>query len=170
MKRNPTNTLIVTNIPNLLYDDPQPLVKYLTLHQQHVMELTVLNNFKRFLIRCDSSTTASEIKQIIENSPDFNDFNITYSLKDNKIGPQFLEIPKDLEMKRFLISPPGSPHAEWDNWDKVEEGPNEQNIHDYLWEKLGKLSDDEHEEVEEDNQQNEIKIQVPTIVLDPLDV
>lgn len=171
MKRNPTNTLILTNIPVSLYDDPQPLIKYLTQRQEHVIELTVLSNFQRFLIRCESAKIATEIKQIIENSLDFNSFKISYSLKDNKSGPQFLEIPKELEMKRFLISPPGSPHAEWDNWDKVEEGPNEQNIHDYLWDKLGKLSDDEDTDDENNNNNkvNETKIQVPTIVLDHME-
>ncbi|RCK57630.1 Calcipressin-like protein [Candida viswanathii] len=176
MKRKPTNTLIVTNIPDPLYDDPQPLIKYLTQQQQHMMELTVLANFKRFLIRCDSPDIATEIKCTLENSPRFNAFNITYSLKDNHGGPVYLEIPKELEKKRFLISPPGSPHAEWDSWDKVEEGPNELNIHDYLWEKLGKLSDDEGEgedeergDVDMDKENGGAKKEVPTIVLDPIE-
>ncbi|KAL6454007.1 RCN1 Calcipressin-like protein [Candida maltosa Xu316] len=153
MTRHPTNTLIVTNVSDELLNQPEPLIKYLTI-QQHLMELTVLVKFKRFLIRCDSAEIASDIKGRLEGSDEFNTFNISYSLKDNGVGPQFLEIPKDLEMKRFLISPPGSPLSEWDDWDKVEEEPNDKHIHDYLWEKLG------------NNQEN---MEIPKITLDSID-
>ena len=181
MPRKPTNTLIITNIDDSLLSNPEPIISLLG-DQPYMIELIVLMKFKRILLYCQTSKIATKTKTFLLNQWETttiggggggggNSISISYSLKDNKSGPQFLEIPKELEMKRFLISPPGSPHAEWDNWDKVEEGPNEQNIHDYLWDKLGKLSDDEDTDDENNNNNkvNETKIQVPTIVLDHME-
>ncbi|AOW30062.1 hypothetical protein MEM_04577 [Candida albicans L26] len=121
-----------------------------------------------------------------------NSISISYSLKDNSRildpeeedeedgkdgggkGGRFLDIPKDLEIKRFLISPPASPHSEWDDWDKVEEGPNETNIHDYLWEKLKTHENEEKEKdsgISEDDDGCESikKVELPKIVLNATD-
>ncbi|KAK7687376.1 hypothetical protein QCA50_009241 [Cerrena zonata] len=54
---------------------------------------------------------------------------------------QYLELPLELGSRRFLISPPLSPPAEWDHWDKVEEGPSDKTfptdeLTNLLWERL----------------------------------
>ncbi|KAK6458313.1 uncharacterized protein RJT20DRAFT_30772 [Scheffersomyces xylosifermentans] len=56
---------------------------------------------------------------------------------------EYLELPSESGSRRFLISPPLSPHAEWDQWDREEEGPNQktlfspQELSHLLWERLG---------------------------------
>ena len=73
-----------------------------------------------------------------------------------------------------LISPPASPHSEWDDWDKVEEGPNETNIHDYLWEKLKTHENEEKEKdsgisEDDDGYESIKKVELPKIVLNATD-
>lgn len=57
----------------------------------------------------------------------------------------YLELPLEEGSRRFLISPPVSPPAGWNYWDKVEEGPNTKAVHSpeqlshLLWERLGGL-------------------------------
>ncbi|CAX41060.1 calcipressin-like protein, putative [Candida dubliniensis CD36] len=192
MPRKPTNTLIITNIDDSLLSNPQPIISILG-DQPYMIELIVLMKFKRILLYCQTSKIATKTKTFLLNQWETtiggNTISISYSLKDNSrilnsdddeeeeeshgVGGRFLDIPKDLEIKRFLISPPASPHSEWDDWDKVEEGPNETNIHDYLWEKLKTHENEEKERSINDDDDDECdnieQMELPKIVLNATD-
>lgn len=193
MPRKPTNTLIITNIDDSLLSNPQPIISILG-DQPYMIELIVLMKFKRILLYCQTSKIATKTKTFLLNQWETtiggNTISISYSLKDNSrilnldddeeeeeshgAGGRFLDIPKDLEIKRFLISPPASPHSEWDDWDKVEEGPNETNIHDYLWEKLKTHENEEKERsINDDDDDDECdnieQMELPKIVLNATD-
>lgn len=154
--RSPTNTLILTNVSEEVLKDPSLLVNFLS-HKKHLIELVALERLQRIIIICETSITATEIAEYIAQSPQWHNIRISYSLKGNQYTrlnrevwdkdlqqeKDYLELPAEIASKRFLISPPLSPPAEWDLWDKVEEGPNQQTIHSpedishLLWERFG---------------------------------
>lgn len=120
----------------------------------HIVELIALPRFQRLLVICENTRVSAQIAALLQQ--DFG-FGVSYSIRDVPLavtaGPQYAENDKDyLELpledgsRRFLISPPLSPPAEWDHWDKVEEGPNQQAVHSpqelshLLWERLGSTS------------------------------
>lgn len=153
--RQPTNTLILTELDSSLLNNPSNLLEYISQHNNNLIELIVLIKFSRILIICESSSIATDILNLLKSSP-FN-IRISYSLRDNKFNlnqsdltinhldqdMQYLELPSEAGSRRFLISPPLSPPAEWDHWDKVEEGPNQKTLYSpeelshLLWERLG---------------------------------
>ncbi|KHC64056.1 Protein involved in calcineurin-dependent signaling that controls stress response and virulence [Candida albicans P75016] len=204
MPRKPTNTLIITNIDDSLLSNPEPIISLLGDQPYMIELIVLMKfkrillycqtskiatKTKTFLLNQWETTT---IGGGGGGSGGGNSISISYSLKDNSRildpeeedeedgkdgggkGGRFLDIPKDLEIKRFLISPPASPHSEWDDWDKVEEGPNETNIHDYLWEKLKTHENEEKEKdsgISEDDDECESikKVELPKIVLNATD-
>lgn len=153
MSRKPTNTLIVTNVDIHVLLEPQEVIKCLANHG-FVVELISLPKFQRLLVVCENTRVSSKVMSLLQEN---FDFKVTYSMKDLPLavvyGPEFasnekdyLELPLESESRRFLISPPLSPPAEWDHWDKVEEGPNQQAVYSphelshLLWERLGSTS------------------------------
>ncbi|ODV68380.1 hypothetical protein HYPBUDRAFT_151876 [Hyphopichia burtonii NRRL Y-1933] len=154
MPRNPTNTLIITHLPGEIIQDPTPLLKDLAVDNS-LLELISLPKFNRILIICESSQLAIHIRHMLKSSSNWNYLRITYSIRDNQMSitsnphyliqqdsKQYLELPLELGSRRFLISPPLSPPAEWDHWDKVEEGPSNKTfptdeLTNLLWERLG---------------------------------
>lgn len=157
--RNPTNTLILTNVASGILDDPSPLVEFLSKNN-YTIELVALPKFGRVLVICDITETSQEVLQTLKLSNEWSHLGITYSVKDNhwsilgsdadlfasKVdSKEYLELPLEGGSRRFLISPPLSPPAEWDHWDKVEEGPNAKSVYSpqdlshLLWERLGGL-------------------------------
>lgn len=150
MSRQPTNTIIVTKVDPQLLLEPQPVIQCLA-NNNFVVELIALPKFQRILIICENTRVSSKVASILS---DHFPFSITYSIKDVALavtaGPEyanndkdFLELPLESGSRRFLISPPLSPPAEWDHWDKIEEGPNQQTVYaphelsHLLWERLG---------------------------------
>ncbi|KAK6464585.1 hypothetical protein DFJ63DRAFT_311886 [Scheffersomyces coipomensis] len=196
--RDPTNTLILTKIDQALLHDPQPLVTFLAQDNNFIIELISLPKFHRILILCEDSNIATKISQLLQDSPAWNTISISYSLRDNEIsilnhksilpstlsqfngyGPyhidsansmDYLELPSELGSRRFLISPPISPHADWNDYDKVEDPPNNKSIYspgdlsNLLWERLGGFDstmvrkyqheDDDDEDIEGDDNNN----------------
>lgn len=183
--RSPTNTLIITNVSNDILQNPTPLLEFLS-YDLHLMELVSLPKFERILIMCESSQLSKQLRKNLKSSPDWNHLRITYSIKDNNLSiiqhpeylthqnsNQYLELPLEVGSKRFLISPPLSPHTEWDEYDKVEEGPNSktvfspQELSHLLWERLGgfdssqvrKYQEQSDEEEEEETNQSDANYQ-----------
>ncbi|RLV96483.1 Calcipressin-like protein [Spathaspora sp. JA1] len=160
--RNPTNTLILKNLPNSILSDPQELLESL---QGYLIEVIILTNLQRILIICESSIISQHVYNIISKS--FPQVTVSYSLYDNEFNVtnqdqdiivnsggdfQYLELPSDQSSRRFLISPPLSPPPGWDHWDKVESGPSSQTIHSLeelshlLWQRLGNQEQQEQEQ------------------------
>lgn len=189
MPRSPTNTLIITNLSDRLLQSPHELIEFIS-GTHDLVQLIVLPKFGRFILICESSRVAQSMKDLLAHDPKWKALRISYSIKDNRFElnkrdlldatagedysqMNYLELPHDLNLKRFLISPPMSPH-DWDHWDKLEEGPNEKAIYSpedlssLLWERLGgnmvrKYQDDSNQ-VREEVLYNEEG--VPAIVLD----
>lgn len=190
MPRSPTNTLIITNLSESLLLDPRELIDLIS-GTHDLAQLIVLPKFGRFILICESSRVAQSMKTLLAN--EWPSLRVSYSIKDNRfelnkqdlldaaVGEDYsqksyLELPHDLNLKRFLISPPMSPH-DWDHWDKLEEGPNEKAIYSpedlssLLWERLGgnmvRKYQDDSEQVREEVLYREEG--VPAIVLDKSD-
>ena len=201
--RNPTNTLILTNLGSGILNDPSPLVEFLS-KKNYTIELVALPKFGRILVICDITETSQEVLLSLKHSSEWADLGITYSIRDNHwsiLGSDadlfaskadskdYLELPLEDGSRRFLISPPLSPPAEWDHWDKVEDGPNAKSVYSpqdlshLLWERLGGLqSSDVRKYQDEEIEENEYEIRdmktepevlfedidngVPAIVLD----
>lgn len=201
--RNPTNTLILTNVASGTLNDPSPLVEFLS-KKNYTIELVALPKFGRILVICDITENSQEVLQSLKLSSEWGYLGITYSIRDNhwsildsdadlfasKVDSKdYLELPLEDGSRRFLISPPLSPPAEWDHWDRVEEGPNSKSVYSpqdlshLLWERLGGLqSSDVRKYQDEDIEENEYEIRdmktepevlfedidngVPAIVLD----
>jgi hypothetical protein len=166
--RNPTDTLIVTGLPDQILDDPTPIVQFLALRKRAI-ELVALRRFSRILLICQSRDEASLTYADLTSwaATAGCPVRVSYSLKDNEshrsraplAGPavEYLELPLEHESRRFLISPPPSPPAEWDHWHKTEEGPNKRSVYSaqelshLLWQRLGGVDDHVHKYTEDDD-------------------
>lgn len=182
--RQPSNTLILTKLPDAVYEDPTELLEIL---HAHTLELVALPHFQRVLLICPLEVEAQGVKQILRDKG----IPLLYLLRNNDFVEldvpiteqvDYLELPLELASRRFLISPPLSPPAEWDHWDKVEEGPNKvayspDDLSHLLWEKLGggkvrKLHDIAEDAEDEDKEKvtHEVLLEqkqgVPAIVID----
>lgn len=200
MPRKPTNTLIVSRLPDSLKNDPQVLVDLLAAQSLQV-ELISLPKFERYIIICGTMALAIYVRDYLSSSLE-KGISIGFSLKDNHLrlledenwtlkaeDTQFLELPLEEGSRRFLILPPLSPQSEWDDYHKVEEGPNEKAIYSpdelshLLWDRFGGFdsshvrryqedeSDDEEGELLDIKQQPEVLFEnidngVPAIVVD----
>lgn len=151
--KGPTNTLILTNVLEGVLQNPQPLIEFLS-QSNFVIELVSLTKFQRILVICENVLEALDIKRMIEKANSWNGLKISFSMKDNEFGKDmdhfvggdhvdYLELPLESGSRRFLISPPESPAPGWDQWNKVEEGPNKTSVYSpeelshLLWERLG---------------------------------
>ncbi|KAI3407119.1 hypothetical protein KGF56_000107 [Candida oxycetoniae] len=154
--RRPTNSLILTNLEEKVLENPQELIDFLCEDEDYIVEFICLCKLSRIVLICETSSIAQSIKQKIGNDMRWRYIKVSFSMKDNafdvskqdlEVGRRedknYLELPHDLDVKRFLISPPMSPRSGWDNWNKTEEGPNEKAIYspeelsEILWERLG---------------------------------
>ena len=150
MPRNPTNTVIVTNVSDEIIETPKPLVDYLC-KENNPCEFIVLPKLRRILVICNDSIVAEHVYKRLMESDEWGHLKLSYSMKDNNIfqgvsveeNVDYLELPTEEGSRRFLISPPLSPPPEWDHWDKVEEHPHTQpmtnpnELSHLLWERLG---------------------------------
>lgn len=156
MPRKPTNSLILTGLEPQLLTNPQEIAQLLAENSYHV-ELVSLSQFERIIITCASSTVATNLRTFLATNLDPKP-KISYSLRDNPLSllkndlwaiaadsMEFLELPLEEGSRRFLILPPLSPQSEWDDFEKVEEGPNKKSIYSpqelshLLWDRLGGL-------------------------------
>ncbi len=117
----------------MLLLEPQPVIQCLA-NNNFVVEPTALPKFQRILIICENTRVSSKIVPILS---DHFQFKITYSIKDvvcRNCRTEYATMtrglfePLESGSRRFLILPL-SPPAEWDHWDKVEEGPNQQAVY-----------------------------------------
>lgn len=151
--RPATNTLIVTGLSDDIKDDPLVLARILSAHSLNV-ELVHLPKFDRYLVVCATATLATYARDCLESELS-SDVQITFSLQDNllhmlgehewisedKTG--YLELPSEEGSRRFLILPPLSPQNEWNDYDKVEEGPHPKPVYSpeelshLLWDRFG---------------------------------
>lgn len=178
--RDPTNTLILTNVSSQVLEDPSTLVDFLSTGN-YTSELVALPKFGRILVICDTTQTSIDILHSLKQSTEWGHLGITYSVRDNHMNilgsdldlfngrideKDYLELPLEDGSRRFLISPPLSPPAEWDHWDKVEEGPNTkavyspQDLSHLLWERLGGLQSSDvrkYQEIEAEEAEYDIK-------------
>ncbi|KAI5956702.1 RCN1 [Candida jiufengensis] len=157
MPRSPTNTLIITNLKDELLLNPHPLIDFIS-KSSYLVELIVLSKLSRIVIICESIEISESLKNKLLKWD--SSIKISFTIKDNKFDLKrsdldkalqqeinteinYLELPNDLDSKRFLISPPMSPQSEWNDWHKIEDGPNEKSIYspeelsNLLWERLG---------------------------------
>ncbi|KAK6202827.1 uncharacterized protein RJT21DRAFT_118903 [Scheffersomyces amazonensis] len=73
----------------------------------------------------------------------------------------YLELPSEAGSRRFLISPPISPHAEWNDFEREEDAPNKKAIHSpselshLLWERLGGFDSSVVRKYQGDDEDNE---------------
>lgn len=161
--RSPTDTIILTGLLLEFIKEPTPLLHYLSQSKREI-ELIALPKFHRILLVCssreDSKSTFEDLANLSTQDSDlYGNLSISYSIKDNdllknannitsNIPVEYLELPLEHESRRFLISPPLSPPAEWDHWHKTEDGPNKQSIPSpqelshLLWERLGGFDSD----------------------------
>ncbi|KAI5962923.1 RCN1 [Candida pseudojiufengensis] len=207
MPRSPTNTLLLTNLSDEFLIDPHPLIDFIS-DLQYLVELIVLSKLSRIVIICETSTVAKILKEKITSWN--NSIKVSFTIRDNKFDLKkqeldkatanfnneinYLELPHDLDSKRFLISPPMSPQSEWNDYNKTEEGPNEiaiyspEELSNLLWERLGgfeselvrKFQNDEEPKINQDVKFINYKIEpellfqdvdngVPAIILDKID-
>lgn len=155
MSRRPTNSLILTNLPQGCLENPRDLAKFLS-EDQNKLEMVALQKFERIVIICPDSRTSSTVRDKLQNSDKWKTCKICYSIRDNEfvdfgsqgyfnddVSSNYLELPLESGTRRFLISPPLSPEPEWDHYDREEEGPNKNSVYSpqelshLLWERLG---------------------------------
>ncbi|CCE79659.1 Piso0_001741 [Millerozyma farinosa CBS 7064] len=155
MSRRPTNSLILTNLPEGCLENPRDLAEFLS-KDQNKLEMVALQKFQRIMIICPDSRIATAVRDELQNSDKWMACKICYSMKDNEYvdfesqgyfndnaSNNYLELPSESGSRRFLISPPLSPEPEWDHWDREEEGPNKKSVYSpqelshLLWERLG---------------------------------
>ncbi|SGZ55235.1 CIC11C00000001004 [Sungouiella intermedia] len=156
MTREPTNSLILTKLDQSLLADPQILADLLVSRNFNV-ELVFLPKFARYIIICASSLVALHVQDFL--SQNLKDkVTISYSIKDNRLeiledhlwllqsekgDSTYLELPLEEGTRRFLILPPLSPHTEWSDYGKEEEGPNKKAVYSpeelshLLWDRFG---------------------------------
>lgn len=200
MPRQPTNTIIVSRLTGALKNDPNVLVELLAAEGLKV-ELISLPKFERYIIICGTPALAIYVRDYLASKLE-KGVSFSFSIKDNHLqlledeswtlkadDTQFLELPLEEGSKRFLILPPLSPQNEWDDYDKVEDGPNEKAIYSpeelshLLWDRFGGFesshvrryqedeSDEEEVELLDIKQQPEVLFEnidngVPAIVVD----
>ncbi|CAH6721409.1 calcipressin-like protein [[Candida] jaroonii] len=193
MPRSATNTLILTQLPEDLLQDPQLILNVLVEHN-HLCELICLKKFGRILLICENHLVAQQVFKVLRNCQALKSIYITYSMQDNEFtanlevteAMDYLELPSEDGSKRFLISPPLSPPPEWDHWDRVEEGPNKvailnpDELSNILWERLGGVDSTQVRKFQQADKERDLKMEpqvlfedvendVPVIMLDQVD-
>lgn len=156
MTRPPTNSLILTKVDQSLLENPQIIVDLLASRNFNV-ELVFLPKFARFIVVCESGLIAAHVRDFLVQTLN-SKLSISYSMKDNRLAiledhlwlldsenadTSYLELPLEEGTRRFLILPPLSPHTEWSDYGKEEEGPNKKAIYSpqelshLLWDRFG---------------------------------
>lgn len=154
MTRAPTNSLVIYRLDSHLLTDPGYLARLLASRNFN-LELVHLPKFLRYILVCASSTVATEVKKYLESTLGTKAV-VDYCIKDNPSLTlqndlwcldsdrlDYLELPLEEGTRRFLILPPLSPHTEWDDYHKTEDGPNKQSVYSpeelshLLWDRLG---------------------------------
>lgn len=111
-----TKNLIVTNLPNEVFQDSELRMQFenLFLELDHKCQFYYFKSFKRCRIECDDFISALLMKFELEDRPFYNvnlKVFLTQPIKLKNSRP-FLEPPKN--DKTFLISPPASPPVGWE--------------------------------------------------------
>lgn len=153
MTRQPTNTLIITRLCPEILSNTNSIVDLLASRNYNV-ELVALPKFERYIVICPSATVATHVRDFLKDSLPPHTI-ISFSIKDNALGilhddlwclqdtTTYLELPLQEGSRRFLISPPLSPHSEWEDFGKEEEGPNKKAVYSaeelshLLWDRFG---------------------------------
>ncbi|OBA19037.1 hypothetical protein METBIDRAFT_47367 [Metschnikowia bicuspidata var. bicuspidata NRRL YB-4993] len=154
MPRSPTNSLILTNLDASLEGNPEILARDLSYGNFNV-ELVSLPRFGRIIIICMSAADATSVRDYLTEKLEIKAL-MSFSIRDNNLrllddslwavetnDVHFLELPLEDGSRRFLILPPLSPHSEWNDFDKAEEGPNKKAVYSpnelthLLWDRLG---------------------------------
>lgn len=189
--RAPSNTLIVTNVDDHTLSHPEEFIGFLVQNHKNCIQLISLIKFGRIILVCEDKYVAINVKESLLESSEWSNLKISYSIRDNEyfnllsgtedddgaIPMDYLELPLEVGSKRFLISPPRSPPPDWDQWDKVEEGPNRKAIYSpedvshLLWQKLGGMDSSivrkyQEEQLEDDdsfyNQHRDNEVDIKT--------
>lgn len=154
MPRSPTNSLILTNLDESLEKTPEDIVELIS-SQGFNVELVSLPRFGRIIVICISAVVANLLRDYLVEKLGSR-ARISFSMRDNNLkllddnlwvleaeDIEFLELPLEDGSRRFLILPPLSPHSEWNDFHKVEEGPNKKAVYSpnelshLLWDRLG---------------------------------
>lgn len=173
MTRTPTNSLIIHRLDPQLLTDPDYLAR-LIASRNFNLELVHLPKFQRYILVCASATVATEVKAFlsselatkavvdycIKDNPSLTLQNDLWCLQSDDLD--YLELPLEDGTRRFLILPPLSPHTEWDDYHKTEEGPNKQSVYSpeelshLLWDRLGGFDSSRVRRFQLDDIDNEI--------------
>lgn len=157
MTRPPSNSLIITKLDPTLLENPTAIADLLAPRKFNV-ELVFLPKFARYIIISVSPLVAAQIRDFLVQKLG-SKAHVSYSIRDNRLeildddlwllktekghSTAFLELPLEDGSRRFLILPPLSPHAEWDDYNKEEDGPNQkavyspQELSHLLWDRFG---------------------------------
>lgn len=157
MRGEPTNSLIVTRLDGELLKFPDRLADLLASRNFNV-EVVFLPKFARYIIITASPAVAETVREFLAEKLS-KDVHISFSMKNNPLPllddglwvlqprdsdmKNYLELPLEDGSRRFLILPPLSPHSEWNDYAKVEEGPNTKSVYSpqelshLLWDRFG---------------------------------
>lgn len=148
-----TNTLIVTRIERRFLENPDIIARALAAGDFRV-ELVCLPKFARFIIICTDQECAIHVKEHLVRTFG-SQLHVLFSMRDNELRilrdelwaleekKEYLELPLEESSRRFLILPPQSPQSGWNDYHRVEEGPNKQavfspdEISHLLWDRFG---------------------------------
>lgn len=208
MARAPTNSLIISKLDQALLASPTHIADLLASRNFNV-ELVFLPKFARYIVICSTPLVAAQVRDFLILKLE-GTAQISFSIKDNRLAllddhlwllktedgdsTNYLELPLEDGSRKFLILPPLSPHSEWDDYNKEEEGPNTKSVYSpqelshLLWDRFGGFdsnkvrrfeisSDEEDEDAEIDENYIDISEQpqvlfediqngVPAIVVD----
>ncbi|KAM9901672.1 hypothetical protein OXX79_004399 [Metschnikowia pulcherrima] len=181
MPRPPTNSLILTQLDQALELKPEEVAQLLSRRNYNV-ELVSLPRFGRIIVVCTSPVIAVSLRDYLIETLGSR-AHVSFSMRDNSsrllddnswvlngTDIDYLELPSEDGSRRFLISPPLSPQTEWNDFDKVEEGPNKKAVYSpgelshLLWDRLGGFDSSHVRKYREDTTDNESDKETETVL------
>ena len=181
MPRSPTNSLILTQLDQALELKPEEVAQLLSRRNYNV-ELVSLPRFGRIIVVCTSAVIAVSLRDYLIETLGSR-AHVSFSMRDNSLrllddnlwvldgtDIDYLELPLEDGSRRFLILPPLSPQTEWNDFDKVEEGPNKKAVYSpgelshLLWDRLGGFDSSHVRRYREDTTDDESDKETETVL------